>query len=112
MNPGVVTLHGRFTGNGTSSPTAANTKAKGITCARTGSGTYTLTLPGQGSLTIMSCNPSVESSSARLAWCSSINESTRVITIKVTAVDGTTAVDLTSSEKLRFTVNLLNSSAS
>ncbi len=44
LGKGAVVIKGRFATNSTSSPTAANTKGKGYTVARTATGIYTGTL--------------------------------------------------------------------
>lgn len=88
----------------------------GAVWAHTGVGTYTLTLPGVGTLDIQAISATVQTASvataAKWATCTGRNETTRVLTFTVfatTLADGVTAAsELTTSEYLNVVVWVKN----
>lgn len=109
---GTILVPCTFTGNGTSSPVAANTKGKNCTVTRTGTGLYTITFSQKYN----------ECTSATHAWIDSAGGALNLIiltldpttagtcTIKVTAMDGATATDIPTTAKLSLLFVMRNSS--
>lgn len=107
---GLVILSGRFVGNGASDPTTIY--FKGVDAVdRFAAGTYLLTLPGTGSLNVLTlmCEPNLTSFGG---WAvASVDEATRIVTIKVyqDVAGVATLTDLTSNDSMSLFVVVKNS---
>lgn len=110
-NPETVIIEGSFTGNGGSSPAAANNKGRQWTVARTAQGVYTLTFADKfphllKALVTLQLNTPA-------GWVAVLGAYTAASKTLVIAVFDATAVpaaaDLTSSDRCHFSVTFQNS---
>lgn len=110
-NPETVLIEGSFTGNGTSSPVAANNTGRHWTVARTALGVYTLTFADKffalikGTVALQLGTPA--------GWLAVLGAYTAASKTLVIAVFDATAVpaaaDLTSSDRAHFSITFQNS---
>jgi predicted nicotinamide N-methyase len=110
-NPETVMIEGSFTGNGGSSPAAANNTGRHWTVARTGAGVYTITFADKfphfikGNVSLQLGTPA--------GWVAVLGAYTAASKTLVVAVFDNTAVpaaaDLTSSDRCHFSATFQNS---
>lgn len=113
LNRDVVMIAGRFTGNGASSPLAANNLGRGFSVTRTGTGAYTITL--NSGLTFpnalaMLATVQQNTPSGRNVVVGAFNPTTRSFAVQVYDLATPTAQDLASTETLSFMLVMTNSS--
>lgn len=111
---GIVTLQGYFTLGSGGAVSAVSPARSGFTTASwtdNGTGDFTITLPGSGTLEILSCDLALEDASQDLnVNLKVVTDSARTVRFKT--MDGATpsAADPTSGAKLRFRFTVKNSS--
>jgi len=108
--PGLIILAGTLTGAGSSNITV--TDFKGVSGAtRAATGRYEITLPGVGTLNVLSIQATVDAQAGRVAVIRSYTPSTRVLVVDIYDLATPTAQDLTTQQKLHLLVFVENSAA-
>ena len=108
LDKALVVVAGKAVGAGTSDPTGQ--EGKSVSIVRTGVGVYDVTIPGNGTVIVRSFIAAVAGSADLLARATTVNETTRTVTVAVKTFGGT-ATDLSSSEELHYNCVMKNSSA-
>lgn len=111
---GIVTLQGYFTLGSGGAVSAVAPARSGFTTASwtdNGTGDFTITLPGSGSLTILSAELAIEDASKDVTTVLKVvTDSARTVRFKIMDLATPTAQDPTSGAKLRFRFTVKNSS--